>query len=132
MLTPAPYQAPSGPGVKMFAGLTAGLMGGMYGAGGAPLAYLMYRQPLAVNVVRASLLFLFSLSTSGRMLVVGFSGQINNNIVLLSLLAIPLVILVTILTARINHLLPDALVRRLVFVLLILLGLFLLSGLGLD
>jgi len=66
------------------------------------------------------------------MLVVGFSGQINNNIVLLSLLAIPLVILVTILTARINHLLPDALVRRLVFVLLILLGLFLLSGLGLD
>ena len=132
MLTPAPYQAPSGPGVKMFAGLTAGLMGGMYGAGGAPLAYLMYRQPLAVNVVRASLLFLFSLSTSGRMLVVGFSGQINSNIVLLSLLAIPLVILVTILTARINHLLPDALVRRFVFVLLILLGLFLLSGLGLG
>ncbi len=103
-------------------------MGGMYSAGGAPLAYLMYRQPLAVNVVRASLLFLFSLSTSGRMLVVGISGQINSNIVLLSMLAIPLVIVVTMLTARINHRLPDALVRRGAFVLLILLGLFLLFG----
>ena len=128
MLTPAPYQQPSGTQTRWLAGLAAGLMGGMYAAGGAPLAYLMYRQPLAIHVVRASLLCLFALSTSGRTLVVGLSGQLNDKILLLSMLAIPLVILVTLVTARFNYLLPDALVRRCFFVVLILLGLFLIWG----
>jgi uncharacterized membrane protein YfcA len=128
MLTPKPYAEPSGKFKKTLAGIAAGLMGGLYGAAGAPLAYLMYRQPLAINVVRASLLFLFTLSSLGRTVVVGVAGQLDARVLTLGLVAVPLVIVVTLVTARFSHLLPDALIRKCVFVLLILLGVFLMTG----
>jgi uncharacterized membrane protein YfcA len=130
MLTPKPYTAPSGIIKKSLAGFVGGVMGGMYGAGGAPLAYLMYRQPLAVNIVRASLLCLFAISTVVRTVVVGAAGQINRDVLSLSALAVPLVVVVTLGTVRISHRVSDAMVRRGAFVLLILLGLFLMSGGG--
>ncbi|MFT7131654.1 MAG: putative membrane protein YfcA [Cyclobacteriaceae bacterium] len=128
MLTPKPYATASGGLKKALAGVAGGLMGGMYGAAGAPLAYLMYRQPLAINIVRASLLGLFTMSTLVRTVVVGAAGQINHNVVSLSVLAMPLVVIVTLGTVRISHRIPDAFVRRCAFVLLIVLGLFLMSG----
>ena len=128
MLTPRPYAKASGILGKVLAGVAGGLMGGMYGAGGAPLAYLMYRQPLPVNIVRASLLGLFAISTLVRTAVVGAAGQINHNVLSLSALAMPLVIIVTLITVRLSHRVSDALVRRCAFVLLILLGVFLMSG----
>jgi hypothetical protein len=42
----------------------------------------------------------------------------------------PLVVIVTLGTVRISHRIPDALVRRCAFVLLIVVGLFLMSGSG--
>jgi uncharacterized protein len=128
MLTPKPYAEPSGKLKKALAGVAAGLMGGMYGAAGAPLAYLMYRQPLAINVVRASLLCLFTLSALVRTLVVGVAGQLDTKVLTLGLIAVPLVIVVTLVTARFSHRLPDAFIRKCVFVLLILLGIFLMTG----
>ncbi|MFT4820082.1 MAG: putative membrane protein YfcA [Candidatus Azotimanducaceae bacterium] len=128
MLTPQPYAKASGILGKALAGVAGGLMGGMYGAGGAPLAYLMYRQPLPVNIVRASLLGLFAISTLVRTAVVGAAGQINHNVLSLSAMAMPLVIIVTLITVRLSHRVSDALVRRCAFVLLILLGVFLMSG----
>ncbi|MFT7546582.1 MAG: putative membrane protein YfcA, partial [Candidatus Azotimanducaceae bacterium] len=125
MLKPAPFLKASGRITRILVGASGGLMAGMYGAGGAPLAYLMYRQPLDINVIRATLLGSFALSTIFRTASITLNGQVTVDVLKVVGFAVPLVIVVTLLTNKINHLLPDALIRRFVFVLLIFLGFFL-------
>ncbi|MFT7688537.1 MAG: putative membrane protein YfcA [Candidatus Azotimanducaceae bacterium] len=125
MLKPTPFPKVSGKLTQIMVGASGGLMGGMYGAGGAPLAYLMYRQPLDLNVIRATLLGSFALSTIFRTLSISVAGQVTGDVLKLVGLAVPLVIVVTLLTNKVTHLLPDVLIRRFVFILLIFLGLFL-------
>lgn len=122
MLKPSPFPQASGRITRILVGASGGLMGGMYGAGGAPLAYLMYRQPLDINVIRATLLGSFALSTIFRTASITFAGQVTVDVLKVVGFAVPLVIVVTLLTNKINYLLPDALIRRFVFVLLIFLG----------
>jgi len=125
MLKPSPFSQSSGKITRILVGASGGIMGGMYGAGGAPIAYLMYRQPLDLNIVRATLLGSFALSTTFRVVTISVAGQVTEEVLRLVVLAIPLVILVTLTTSRFAHLVPDALIRKFVFVLLVILGLFL-------
>lgn len=125
MLKPTPFSRPSGKITRVLVGAGGGLMGGMYGAGGAPIAYLMYRQPLDLNIVRATLLGGFALSTVFRTIAISVAGQVTEEVLHLVVFAIPLVILVTLTTSRFAHHVPDALIRKFVFVLLVVLGLFL-------
>ena len=114
------------------AGVSGGLLAGLYSAGGAPLAYFMYRQPVALNVIRFSLLAIFAITTSARSIMVGVFGQLNMSIVVMSALAVPLVIVVTLATARLTPYVPDRLVRLLVFfVLLVVGGILIFGGRGL-
>jgi uncharacterized membrane protein YfcA len=122
MIQPRPFEGVSSrPAVAAVGGL-GGVIGGLYGAGGAPLAWFMYRQPLELNVIRATLLATFLVSTSGRAVVVGFAGHLTKDVLLTALLAVPMVILVTLAGARLAPHVPDKLIRRFVFILLILLG----------
>ena len=114
------------------AGVSGGLLAGLYSAGGAPLAYFMYRQPVALNVIRFSLLAIFAITTSARSVMVGAFGQLNMSIVVMSAVAVPLVIVVTLATARLTPHVPDRLVRLLVFfVLLVVGGILIFGGRGL-
>ena len=114
------------------AGVSGGLLAGLYSAGGAPLAYFMYRQPVALNVIRFSLLAIFAITTSARSIMVGVFGQLNMSIVVMSAVAVPLVIVVTLATARLTPHVPDRLVRLLVFfVLLVVGGILIFGGRGL-
>lgn len=125
MLKPSPFSQASGKITQILVGAGGGLMGGMYGAGGAPLAYLMYRQPLDLNIVRATLLGSFALSTIFRIFAITAAGQVTEQVLSLVVIAIPLVIVVTLTTSRFAHLVPDTMIRRSVFMLLLFLGLFL-------
>lgn len=125
MLKPEPFEKLSRPVTKLLVGGVGGLMGGTYGAGGAPLAYLMYRQPLDINIVRASLLAIFGLSTLFRTVTIAVAGQLDREVLMLASMSVPVVVIVTVMTSRWAHRVPDALVRRCVFVMLILLGAFL-------
>ena len=63
MLRPGPYSSLSAKPFFIGSGLVGGLFGGLFSAAGAPIAYLMYRQPLAISVIRSSLLAGVFLST---------------------------------------------------------------------
>lgn len=122
MLRPTPFERRSGAGLVATMGCIGGLIGGMYGAGGAPLAWLMYRQPIEVNRIRATLLATFFVSTSSRLVAIGATGQFSRAILLVSLASIPVVVTVTLLASRFAHHVPDRAVRRAVFMLLVVLG----------
>lgn len=122
MLKPTPWDAPTRTPLVWMTGCAGGLIGGLYGAGGAPLAYMMYRQPLEITVIRATLLATFMVSTVSRTLVLAVSGQLTLNILAVAAIAVPLVVLVTVVTSRVAHHVPDKLVRQAVFVLLLGVG----------
>tara|TARA_R110002072_G_scaffold104099_2_gene228423 strand:+ start:3852 stop:4595 length:744 start_codon:yes stop_codon:yes gene_type:complete len=122
MLKPAPYQKASGPVVSWLIGSVAGLMGGLYGASGAPVAYYMYRQPLMIQAVRATLLATFALSSLFRSGFVAWHGHVTPAVLWLTIISIPMVIGSTLIGSKLLPYVPDALVRRIAFALLILLG----------
>lgn len=122
MMKPAPFAHRSGSMVVTAIGGIGGLIGGVYGAGGAPIAWLMYRQPVALNAIRATLLATFVVSSTSRTLVIAVTGQLNVQILLIAAASIPIVILVTLTATRVLHRVPDKLVRKVAFVVLVLLG----------
>ena len=128
MIAPAPFSAQSSGLMFTLFGTLGGLLAGLYSAGGAPLAYFAYRQPLSINTIRFSLLAVFGASTAIRTAMIGVSGQLNMAILQMSVVAIPLVIVVTLVASRYVQLVPDHLVRRLVFVILIVAGIFLIGS----
>lgn len=128
MIAPAPFSARSSGLMFTVFGSFGGILAGLYSAGGAPLAYFAYRQPLSINTIRFSLLAVFGVSTAIRAAMIGVSGQLNVAILQMSAVAIPLVIVVTMVASRYVQLVPDHLVRRLVFVVLIVAGTFLISA----
>ena len=125
MISPRPFEQGSGPVPVACCGALGGVLAGMYSAGGAPLAYFMYRQPLEIDAIRFSLLAVFGVTTLSRSVLVGLSGQLSADILLISALSIPLVILSTVVTTRFVPLIPDRAVRVLVFFVLLLAGGFL-------
>lgn len=127
MISPAPYAERSSRLASLGFGTFGGLLAGLYSASGAPLAYYMYRQPLDINIIRFSLLAVFAATTAVRSVMIGVSGQLTVEIISVSLAAIPLVILVTLGTSKLVHLVPDHTVRLIVFVVLVLAGGFLIA-----
>jgi uncharacterized protein len=125
MITPAPYEEKSSSMATAFCGVLGGLIAGLYSAGGAPLAYYMYRQPVELNVVRSTLLAVFAISTFWRTVVIAVAGHVDTRVLVTAGASIPVVVIVTVVTGRFVHLIPDQFVRRLVFVLLIIVGAFL-------
>lgn len=122
MMQPKPWEAVSGTPSIVGIGGVAGVIGGLYGAGGAPLAWFMYRQPLELSVVRATLLATFLASTFGRTVVISIGGQMTVDILWMALLSLPVVVVVTLVSTRLALHVPDRAVRRVVFVILMLLG----------
>ncbi len=104
------------------AGFLGGLLGGLFSTSGPPLVYHLYREPLSVDRVRATLLAIFGLSTILRIGAVSLRGELLASMLLTSLLAIPAVSLGTYLGRRFPPALSDPAMRRGAFLLLALLG----------
>ena len=126
MLRPSPYSSLSAKPLFFGSGLIGGLFGGLFSAAGAPIAYLMYRQPLAISVIRSSLLAVFFLSTFVRAVTGGFAGHYTPDVLLKTLVAAPVMLVTTMLIEPTLPAIPDQVVRRLVFLCLMALGLYLL------
>ena len=125
MISPKPYARKSGPIGLSLIGLLGGTIGGLYSAGGGPIAYFMYRQPIDLSVIRASLLAVVGLSTLARTIMISVSGLMSWEILLVSALAVPLVILVTLWVSLYLHHIPEKFVRRVVYLVLLSVGGFL-------
>lgn len=125
MIQPRPFRSRSGLAAAVVTGASGGMIGGLYGAAGAPLAWLMYRQPIDFQVIRATLLMTFLASTVGRTLVVILTGQMTVPIMVTAALSIPLVVTATLIGVRVAPHVPERLIRRGVFGLLVMVGAFL-------
>jgi hypothetical protein len=101
----------------------AGIMGGMFSAGGPPLVYLLYRQPKPLTWIRQSLMVFFGFSTSLRLFIVVPSGQFSLFALQLAAEALPVVFLMTYFAVRHPLPLSPKLFRGLICVLLITTGL---------
>jgi len=126
MLKPHPHTRPSRPWVTFVIGAVGGLFGGMFSTAGPPMVYYMYRQPYAIATVRSTLLAVFSIATTARIAYVGFQGEITGDMLHLSLLSLPVVVVMTLLGRRYPPPFSDVNMRRFAFGLLVLLGLALL------
>jgi uncharacterized membrane protein YfcA len=118
-----PLPAMSSPLVYAFTGSIAGLLAGMFSASGPPLVYLLYRQPKPLAWIRDSLMVIFGLSTTLRLVIVVSSGRFSLLSLQLAAEALPVVFAVTFHAARHPSPLSPKLLRGLVCALLIGTGL---------
>lgn len=110
----APLATPSTPASFLSIGLLSGLMGGLFSAGGPPLVYQVYRQPWTSSRIRESLVFLNGAGALLRLVVAMPTVGFNQQSLKLSAIAVPVVLLVTTLTARRAPPLPPRVLKLLV------------------
>jgi uncharacterized membrane protein YfcA len=132
MLRPRPLSGPSPNWACFAAGLAGGVVGGMFSASGPIMGWFNYRQPLPLAIIRATLLCSFALTTSTRTLVVGVQGGLTAEVLWLSAVAVPLVVLGTWLGRVLPPSIPEEAMKRSAFGLLLLLGLWILAGAVLE
>ncbi len=128
MISPNPFMKKSSPLSMSMMGLVGGVIGGLYSAGGGPIAYFMYRQPIQVSVIRFSILALVGLSTLARTIMVCSSGHMSRDILLVSAVAVPLVISVTLCVSHFLDYIPNRVVYPFVYLVLWGEGFFLVLG----
>ena len=76
-------------------GLISGVMGGMFAAFGPPMTYIMYRQNINLETIRATLLMAFTFTSVIRLGFVLTTQEVSEHAYFLSVLGIPVVILAT-------------------------------------
>ena len=111
MISPRPdAQKPSRTSLSAV-GVLGGFIGGLCSAGDGPVAYFMYRQPIDLNVIRFSLFAVIGLSSLARTIMISVSGQMSREILLVSAISVPLVVIVTLWVCRYLHYIADKVVR---------------------
>ena len=128
MIRPRPLARVSPRWACLSAGLAAGVVGGMFSASGPITGWFSYRQPLELAAIRATLLGFFALSTTSRTVIVGFSGGLTNEVLVLSATALPLVVLGTWMGREMPPALTDLKLKQMAFGLLLLMGVLILAG----
>jgi uncharacterized membrane protein YfcA len=126
MLRPHPRPAPSPLWRAGFWGVVAGLFGGLFSAAGPPIVYHLYREPIGIPAIRATLLAFFAVATLVRITATGMAGAIDGAVLAWVAAGLPAVLLGTWMGRRFPPHLPDLAMRRIAFVLLAGLGLALL------
>lgn len=111
----------------------AGVLSGLFSASGPPMVYLFYRQPMALDLIRNSLLVMFAGNALFRLGLVAVGDGFTMQSVWMSLEAVPVVMGMTWLVQRFGPTQSATLIRRMVLALLAVagLGLLLQGGQGL-
>jgi uncharacterized protein len=76
-------------------GLLSGVLGGLFSASGPPLVYQFYRQPMALDTVRDTLIAALAASSLLRLALVLPTGQFSAQAAVLSAYAVPLTMAIT-------------------------------------
>lgn len=124
-LKPHPRKQSAGAPATFLVGMVAGVFGGLFSTAGPPVVYHLYREPIAVNTIRMTMIAVFAIATAVRLLVVIPAGHVTEQVLWISALGAPLVILATWFGQRYRPPVSDLGMRRLAFILLMLLGLIL-------
>ena len=126
-ISPNKQAIPSGNGQFLISGFASGLTGGLFGMSGPPLIAHFYKQPFDIKVIRNMLLMVFACTATTRSVLTGLQGQLDSDVLTLTVLAIPLVMLTTLLGQRFPLPLSQTAMKRAVFMMLMLIGLYLLT-----
>ena len=122
MMKPQPREARSGAFSYFAAGLGGGVLGGMFSAAAPIMGWFVYRQPMPVAELRATLLACFAVSTLVRTAYVGFGGGLTADVWTLAGLSLPVVLLTAWLGRRFPPPLSEIALRRAAFGLLLAMG----------
>jgi uncharacterized membrane protein YfcA len=93
----SPKEQVSGSISFLLSGAFGGIFGGLFGIAGPPMIYHYYRQPLELSAIRNSLIFLFAFISIGRSIFITIQGQLDSDILRLTAVSIPAVIIATLL-----------------------------------
>jgi uncharacterized membrane protein YfcA len=126
MLHPHPRPAPSPLWKAGLWGGIAGLFGGLFSTAGPPIVFHLYREPVGIPAIRATLLAFFAATTLVRIAATGAAGAIGGAVLAWVAAGVPAVLIGTWAGRRFPPHLPDLAMRRIAFVLLAGLGLALL------
>jgi uncharacterized membrane protein YfcA len=102
----------------------------MFSASGPIMGWFNYRQPLPLAVIRATLLCSFALTTSTRTVVVGVQGGLTSEVLWLSAVAVPLVVLGTWLGREMPPPVSEETIKQGAFALLLVIGVWILGNAG--
>lgn len=105
-------------------GLIGGLMGGAFSVPGPPIVYHIYRQPIPVATIKATLLLIFSSAYLLRVLMFFVDDAPHGDVLKITLLSFPAVLIGTLIGKHLPPALSDQTIRRCAFLLL--------SGMGLT
>lgn len=128
MLRPHPRATPAPRWKAALWGAVGGLFGGLFSTAGPPIVFHLYREPIPIPAIRATLLAFFAAATLTRLVSTGASGAITREVLLWALLATPAVLAGTWAGRHFPPRVPDLAMRRFAFVLLAALGGALLIG----
>lgn len=122
LLRPATRTHPAHPRTGFLAGLLGGLFGGLFAAVAPPMVYHLYREPMTVDAVRATLFALIVVGVAMRMTFVATLSEMQPLALSMVLYALPVVLVATLLGRRYTPALSGRVQRRIAVVLLMLLG----------
>jgi uncharacterized membrane protein YfcA len=128
MLRPRLRERVSSPQAACIAGIGGGVLGGLFAASGPVIGWFCYRQPLPVAEIRATLLGCFAATTLTRIVAVTVNGDLSLEILSLVVVSVPAVLLGTWLGRRFPPPVGEIALRRLAFLLLTLLGAWILTA----
>jgi len=100
MLKPAPLAQRSGDRSFFLSGVFGGLLSGMFGVSGPPLIFQFYRQPMKAVEIRCALILVFTVTSTVRTLFAAWQGRIDAAICLQAAVAVPVVVLATLIGRR--------------------------------
>lgn len=123
-----PLAAPSSTMTLFLTGAGSGICGGLFGMSGPPLIYQLYRQPIALAAIRDLLLLVFAITSGVRIVLLLLAGRIDTEILLLAAIAVPAVAIGTVVGRRYPPPLSAAVMRRVIFVVLVGIGSKLIVG----
>jgi uncharacterized membrane protein YfcA len=119
---PHPRKRMSGSLSHLAVGFGGGIFGGLFNTSGPPIIYLLYRQPLDVSEIRATLLSVFWIAATWRAILLMIDGGYSTDMLILALLSVPIVVVTASLGRHLANRLPSLLMRRFAFLLLAVLG----------
>lgn len=117
-----PSAVPYGAARFAWIGGVSGILGGLFSAPGPPLVYAAYRQPWPLRTIQDSLVFCFGVGAALRLVVMGATGQVSGQAVLLGLESLPVVIAVTAIAANRKPPFSRKVLQHLVCILLLCAG----------
>jgi uncharacterized membrane protein YfcA len=124
MVRPVPLSRLSPRWACFTAGVSGGLIGGMFSASGPIIGWFTYRQPLGLAAIRATMLAFFALATCTRTMIVGFQGGLTTEVLWLSFIALPFVVSGAWLGRTMPPPITETVMKRSVFCLLFLMGVY--------